>query len=94
MCSIDGNSTLLELFCFVRFEFDELNELLPEVEGETYAKVRANGARVALDTTYLEAFGRFILFCDDMYAHSIIGIQHATNRFSPIFQWLPRGGIC
>lgn len=94
MCGIDGNSTLLELFCFVRFEFDEPNELLSEVEGETYARVRANGACVALDTTYPEAFWRFRLFCADMYAHGTIGIQHATNRFSPILQWLPRGRIC
>jgi len=92
--SIDEDSALLELMYFVPFEFDEPNELLPEIEGEIYARVRVNGARVALDTTYPEAFGRLRLFCADMYARGIIGIQHATNRFSPIVQWLPRNRIC
>lgn len=31
---------LLELFCFVPFGFDEPNELLLELEGETYTRVR------------------------------------------------------
>jgi hypothetical protein len=89
--SSDEDSALLEL---IPFEFDEPNELLLEIEGEIYAKVRGNGARVALDTTYPEAFGRLGLFCADMYARGIIGIQHATNRFSPIVQWFPRNRIC
>ena len=94
VCSIDDDSALLELICFVRSGFDEPNELLLEVESEAYARVRGNGARVTLDTTYPEAFGRFRLFCADMYAHGIIGIQHATNWFSPILQWLPQNRIC
>jgi hypothetical protein len=94
VCGTDEDSELLELLCFVPFGFDGPNELLLEVEGETYSRVRGNEAHVTLNTAYLEAFGRFGPFCGDMYARGIIGFQHATNWLSPILQWFPRSGIC
>ena len=48
MCA-DGDRVILELVCFVAF--DERNELLPEVQGEPYARVSVNEEHVTLETT-------------------------------------------
>jgi len=61
----EKNRVVPEVACFGRFR--ELNVLWPEVEDETYARVRINEVRDTPDITYPEASDGFGLFRTDVY---------------------------